>query len=397
VSGRAGIWQGVRSSTRQHLVLELAELVEQNAELLAALATLETGVPLARTRSEVELAVATLRFFANGNQRVKRALTGAVLSVPVGGTINVLLEKENMERRDSVVCVLLPWSRSVVHIAWRWSVAFLAGSAVVTKPSEHGSLVALKMALLCREAGFPPGLVTVLPGGAETGKRRLEDYRVAMVTFSGSREVGREVERLCRSPLGSNSTVVSVRRRCLVEVDKPGLLVVMEDMVGQVDAVADFCLRAALEQPGHNCCSAKEIFVQEDIFEALSGCLKSRVENLRVGNPFADKINFGPLAALERCEAFLLFLKKMLESGGEILGKAKLTVDDPTSGFFALPMLLRAPTRPSHFSKNAQNSTLRESCEISSAIDSDFPLLILRPFTTGQHLVSFAVKLTTDI
>ena len=100
--------------------------------------------------------------------------------------------------------------------------------------------------------------VTVLPGGAETGKRLLEDYRVAMVTFSGSRggfgprieemgstfadvflsklfaEVGREVERLCRSPLGSNSNVVSVRRRCLVEVDKPGLLVVMEDMVDQV-------------------------------------------------------------------------------------------------------------------------------------------------------------------
>ena len=98
---------------------------------------------------------------------MKRALTGAVLSVPVGGTVNVLLEKENMEKRDSVVCfyyhdiflfaiflfaneksntnmiiprtsqvcVLLPWSRSVVHIAWRWSVAFLAGAAVVTKVS----------------------------------------------------------------------------------------------------------------------------------------------------------------------------------------------------------------------------------------------------------------------
>ena len=98
----------------------------------------------------------------------------------------------------------------------------------------------------------------MLPGGAETGKRLLEDYRVAMVTFSGSRgafgprigemgftfadvffaklfaEVGKEVERLCRSPLGSNSNVVSVRRRCLVEVDKPGVLVVMEDMVDQV-------------------------------------------------------------------------------------------------------------------------------------------------------------------
>ena len=138
---------------------------------------------------------------------------------------------------------------------------------------------------------------------------------------------------------------------------------------------------------------------------------------------YENQINFGPLAALERCEAFLLFLKKMLESGdvnifkggrtfkppwsesrvsqagGEILGKAKLTVDDPTSGFFALPMLLRAPTGPStlHFSKSTHNSTLRESFEISSAIDSDFPLLILRPFTTGQQLVAFAVKLTTDI
>ena len=154
---------------------------------------------------------------------MRRALTGAILSIPVSSTFTCLADRE----ADLVVGCLLPWSHAVPHFAWRCSTAILSGSAILVKPCELASLAGLHLASLAREAGLPPGLIAVLPGPAATGQiilgpsiTQAPDPPVAPVAksvncilFSGrwpcsycntppfSPKVGDEIERHCLSSL----------------------------------------------------------------------------------------------------------------------------------------------------------------------------------------------------
>src|SRR5262245_47002439 len=180
----SGAWPEMTASERGRLLWKLADLVEANGDELAELESLDNGKPRAIARAaDVPLAVDLLRYMAGWATKVE----GRTIPISVPGHVAWTLREP-----IGVVAQIIPWNFPLLMAAWKLGPALAAGCTVVLKPAEQTPLTALRLAELLCEAGYPDGVVNVVPGYGETAGAALAAHPgVDKVAFTGSTEVGR--------------------------------------------------------------------------------------------------------------------------------------------------------------------------------------------------------------
>src|ERR1700726_2316140 len=178
-----GPWRKLRASERGRLLYRLADLIEANAEELARIESLDSGKPLSIARSvDVAKTVACYRYFAGWADKVQGK------TIPIDGDFFCYTRHEPI----GVVGQIVPWNYPMLMQAWKLAPALATGNTVVMKPAEQTPLSALRIGELIVEAGFPEGVVNLLPGfGPTAGAAIASHMDIDKVAFTGSTEVGR--------------------------------------------------------------------------------------------------------------------------------------------------------------------------------------------------------------
>jgi betaine-aldehyde dehydrogenase len=270
-------WRQVSPADRARLLVALAEVVEAHRDELTELEMRDIGKPRAQAHGELDMVLATLRYFAGAAER------------PCGETVDVgggfaLTVREPF----GVAGLIVPWNGPLVTAAWKLAPALAAGNVVVIKPSELAPLSLMRLAELAPEAGVPEDVLSVVVGLGETcGRRLVEHPDVPRIAFTGSTEVGREILRRAADRV----------KRVSLELGGKSANIVFAD--ADVEQAALAAPMATFALAGQDCCARSRILVHRDVHDEFLAVLETAVAALHVGDPFDDRSDFGPLISAE--------------------------------------------------------------------------------------------------
>jgi len=304
------------ASVRAKLLQKFADLIEREKAYLSKLETLDNGKPVGDSEFDIGMAIDTMRYFAGWADKIKGD------TVPTDGPYMTITRKEPV----GVCGQIIPWNYPVLMAIWKICPALACGCTIVLKPAEQTPLTALCLGALAKEAGFPPGVLNIVPGYGPTAGAAISSHMdIDKVAFTGSTIVGRLImEAAAKSNL----------KRVTLELGGKSPLLVLDD--ADVDKAAEIAHGAIFNNHGQNCCAGSRTFVQSKIYDAF---IKKSVElaNARkVGDPFADGVQQGPQVDDEQFTKVLELIdsgKKegaKLECGGSRVGD---------KGFFVAPTI----------------------------------------------------------
>jgi acyl-CoA reductase-like NAD-dependent aldehyde dehydrogenase len=316
-------WSQTSASERGRLLLHLAALIEGRAEELALLETLDTGHPLRDTRAlDVPRTAATFRYFGGMADK----LEGSVVPVETG-FLNYVLRAPL-----GVVGQVVPWNFPLMFTSWKMGPALAAGNCVVMKPAELTPLASLRVAELAAEAGFPPGVVNVIPGlGAVAGQALAEHPAVAKIAFTGSTATGRRIVQASAGNL----------KKVQLELGGKGANIVFDD--ADIQAAVNGSAFAIFHNQGQACIAGSRLLLHERIADAFLKDFLALARSIRLGNPADPATEMGPLTSAQHRERVLGYVAVAREQGGEVLlgGKA-VERADLAQGFYVEPTVVRA-------------------------------------------------------
>ncbi|RZF41441.1 hypothetical protein LSTR_LSTR000155 [Laodelphax striatellus] len=178
---RGSPWRTMDASARGKLLYKLADLIERDITYLSNLETLDNGKPVGDSTFDINCAIDVFRYYAGWADKIQGT------TIPVDGSFFSYTRREPV----GVVGQIIPWNYPILMVSWKWGPALAAGCTVILKPAEQTPLTALYLAALAQEAGFPPGVINVLPGyGPTAGAAIALHPRINKVAFTGSTEVG---------------------------------------------------------------------------------------------------------------------------------------------------------------------------------------------------------------
>lgn len=276
------VWGYATPKVRAQALLDLALAIEDNAEALAQLESLNCGKPLhCVTGDEIPAVVDVFRFFAGAARTLNGLAAGEYLE---GHT--------SMIRRDpvGVVASIAPWNYPLMMAAWKLAPALAAGNCVVIKPSEITPLTALKLAELAKDI-FPAGVLNVLFGRGKTVGDPLTGHeKVRMVSLTGSIATGEHI-------IGHTASSV---KRTHMELGGKAPVIVFDD--ADLDAVVEGVRTFGYYNAGQDCTAACRIYAQKGIYDALVEKLGAAVASLKMGAPDDESTELGPLSSAAHLE-----------------------------------------------------------------------------------------------
>lgn len=270
-------WGQTTPKVRAEALLKLAQVIEDNAEALAKLESLNCGKPLhCALNDEIPAVVDVFRFFAGAARTLNGLAAGEYLE---GHT--------SMIRRDpvGVVASIAPWNYPLMMAAWKLAPALAAGNCVVLKPSEITPLTALKLAELAKDI-FPAGVLNVLFGRGKTVGDPLTGHeKVRMVSLTGSIATGEHI-------IGHTASSV---KRTHMELGGKAPVIVFDD--ADLEAVVEGVRTFGYYNAGQDCTAACRIYAQKGIYPALVEKLAAAVASLKMGAPEDESTELGPLSS----------------------------------------------------------------------------------------------------
>ena len=302
-----GPWKKMRASERGRLLDRLADLIEQNADELARLETLDNGKPLSIAKAvDVTKTIACYRYFAGWADKVQGK------TIPIDGDFFCYTRHEPI----GVVGQIIPWNYPLLMQAWKLAPALATGNTIVMKPAEQTPLSALRLGELILEAGFPEGVVNLLPGfGSTAGAAIARHMDVDKVAFTGSTEVGRLImEAAAKSNLKRISLELGGK--------SPNIIFADTDLD---DAVEGAHLGLFVNQ-GQSCCAGSRVFVEETIYDEFVEKSIARARKRRVGDPLDPRTDQGPQVSESQFDRIMGYIEAgkregaTLACGGERIG-----------------------------------------------------------------------------
>jgi len=291
-------WRAVEPADRSRLLRRLADALDTERENLARLETRNTGKPIGDSRGEMGMVAETFHYYAGMPER----LLGD--TIPVSGGVDVTFREPL-----GVVGLIVPWNFPLTIASWKMAPALAAGNTIVLKPAELTPLTALEFERIAREAGIPEGVVNVVVGpGSEVGRRLVEHPDVAKVAFTGSTTVGRGIMA------GAAGTI----KRVTLELGGKSANVIFAD--ADLEKAAASAPVAVFGNAGQDCCARSRILVQRSVFDDFLSLMQPVVENLRVGDPFDEATEMGPLISADHREKVAAYVPE--DAPVEIQGQA---------------------------------------------------------------------------
>src|SRR5580698_1127402 len=299
-------WRRMSAAERGRLLNKLADLIEKHADELARLEALDNGKPYAVAKAaDIPLSIACYRYYAGWADKVQGK------TIPIAGDYFCYTRHEPV----GVVGQIIPWNFPLLMQAWKLGPALATGNTVVMKPAEQTPLSALRVGELILEAGFPEGVVNLLPGyGPTAGAAIARHMDVDKVAFTGSTEVGHLImEAAAQTNL----------KRVTLELGGKSPNIVFADP--DMDAAIEGAHFALFFNRGQCCCAGSRLFVEEKAYDEFVERSAARAKVRTVGNPFDAKTEQGPQVDQDQFDKVMGYIDKgkkenakMLTGGGRV-------------------------------------------------------------------------------
>jgi acyl-CoA reductase-like NAD-dependent aldehyde dehydrogenase len=304
-------WRDVQPDDRSRLLRRLADALDAEQENLAQLESKNTGKPIGDSRGEMAMVAETFHYYAGMPER----LLGD--TIPVSGGVDVTFREPL-----GVVGLIVPWNFPLTIASWKMAPALAAGNTLVLKPAELTPLSALKFERIALEAGIPEGVINVVVGpGSKVGKRLVEHPDLAKVAFTGSTEVGKGIMA------GAAGTI----KRVTLELGGKSANVIFAD--ADLEKAAASAPVAVFGNAGQDCCARSRILVEKSAFDEFLSLMQPVVEGFRVGDPFDEETEMGPLISADHREKVAAYVPE--DAPVAIRGEAP-----EGSGFWYPPIVL---------------------------------------------------------
>jgi aldehyde dehydrogenase (NAD+) len=312
-------WVSYPVDRRRDLLFDLADVIRDHFAELAELNVHDYGVPISMAGNSF-LTERFIRYYAGYADKTHGT------STPVSGAIDVnLVEREPY----GVVGVIAPWNGPLVVIGSAVVPALAAGNAVIIKPSELAALAPLRFGELCLEAGLPPGLVNVLPGGPEGGDALVRHPRIRKVHFTGGQGTAQKVVQAA----SQNLTPVTAELG-----GKSAYLVFADADIDKAAVVAAH--QGPITQAGQSCACAARILVEASIYDGFVEKLVAAVQAAKIGDPLQADVMLGPVITEAAADRILHIVEEAVDTqAGELVTGGKRLGGDLAAGYFIEPAI----------------------------------------------------------
>jgi aldehyde dehydrogenase (NAD+) len=268
-------WRTMDASERGRLISKLADLIERDMVYLAQLETLDTGKPHSATVAvDLQLTLKSYRYYAGWADKIFGK------TIPLDGPFM------SMTRHEPVgVCgQIIPWNFPLVMQSLKLGPALACGCTILMKPAEQTPLTALYVASLVKEAGFPPGVVNIVPGYGPTAGAAIASHpNIDKIAFTGSVEVGHLIQEAAgKSNLKRVTLELGGKSPCIICADAD-----LDDAVEQAHNYLFF-------NQGQNCCAGSRIFIEESIYDEFVQKSVERAKKRKIGDIWDKTTEHGP-------------------------------------------------------------------------------------------------------
>jgi betaine-aldehyde dehydrogenase len=351
----AGDWAGTPARERGDLLLRVADLLERDAATVARLESLDTGKRLVESEYDVADVVSVFRHFG----KVAAEEAGRVVDTGNPDVVSRIVHEP-----IGVCALITPWNYPLLQVSWKVAPCLAAGNTFVLKPSELTPHTAIHLMKLLEEAGLPSGVGNlVLGSGAGAGAPLSTDPRVDLVSFTGGLATGRSIMAAAAGTVKKVALELGGKNPNLVFAD------------ADLEVALDYALTAVFLHSGQVCSAGARLVVEESIHDEFVDALVARAGRIRLGGPFDDKAETGPLTSAAHRDKVEAYVAAGLAEGA-VLRCGGTRPDDPTlaDGFYYLPTILDGCT-----------------ADMSVTQDESFgPVLTVETFTGEDEAVRIA-------
>ncbi len=311
-----GPWSKMDAAKRSRLMYKLADLMEENAEELAILETLDNGKPIRESRVvDIPLSIEHLRYYAGWPTKI------------VGETIPVSGNFLNYTRHEPVGVVgqIVPWNLPLLMTMYKMGAPLAAGCTIVLKPSELSPLTALYLAELVEEVGFPAGVFNVVPGfGGPVGAELVEHPLIDMIGFTGSTQTGKIIMANAAKSL----------KKVILELGGKSPNIIMPD--ADLSKAIPGALHGVMGNQGQNCTAGSRVYVHKDNYDQVVSEMAEYAKNIKQGIGINEDTEMGPLISAAQQSKVLDYVEKGISGGAELLTGGR---GDIESGYFVKPTI----------------------------------------------------------
>ena len=317
----SGPWPKMTPSQRGRLLWRVAELIEEHADELAMLETLDNGKPIKYSKaSDVPLTADHFRYFAGWATKIE----GETIPVSIPNMLTYTLREPL-----GVVGQIIPWNFPMQMAAWKMAPALAAGNTVILKPAEQTPLTALRIGELMCEAGFPDGVVNIVPGYGHTAGAALAAHLdVDKIAFTGSTEVGKKILQASAGNL----------KKITLELGGKSPNIIFPD------ADLKWAVRGALTaiyfNSGQICTAGSRLFVHQSIYDETVSQMAEAAAKMKVGDGADAATEMGPVITQEQLDRVSGYIETGKREGATARAGGERVGGDLADGFFLRPTVL---------------------------------------------------------
>ncbi|MEJ6654711.1 MAG: aldehyde dehydrogenase family protein [Pseudomonas sp.] len=359
-------WGKTAVQERSHLLLKIADRIEQNLELLAVAETWDNGKAVRETlNADIPLAADHFRYFAG----CIRAQEGSAAE------INETTVAYHFHEPLGVVGQIIPWNFPILMAAWKLAPALAAGNCIVLKPAEQTPVSILVLTELISDL-LPPGVLNIVNGyGREAGEALATSKRIAKIAFTGSTPVGRHIMRCAAENIIPSTTELGGKSPNIYFAD------IMKAEESFIDKAAEGMVLAFFNQ-GEICTCPSRALIQESIYDDFIARVLERTRRIKRGNPLDTATQVGAQASEQQFDKILSYMEIAREEGAEFLigGNAERLEAELGGGYYIEPTLLKGHNKMRVFQEEifgpvVSVTTFKDEAEaLAIANDTEFGL-----------------------
>ena len=311
-----GPWRTMDARDRGALIYKLAELIEEEAEELAALETLDNGKPINDSRAaDIPLVIDCLKYYAGWADKIQGK------TIPIRGDYFCYTRREPV----GVVGQIIPWNFPALMAAWKWGPALAAGCTIVMKPAEQTPLTCLRMARLAQKAGIPDGVINVVPGyGPTAGAALVAHPGVDKIAFTGELSTAKIIQR----------SAAETMKRLTFELGGKSPNVIFAD--ADLDAAVQGAHFALYFNQGQCCCAGSRLYVEQKVYDEVIDRIAEKNKSTKIGDPFDPETQQGPQVDKAQFDKILQYVEYGKKDGAKCVTGGKR---HGNKGYFVEPTL----------------------------------------------------------
>lgn len=315
-------WSETPIEKRSRILIKIADLIEENQQVLAEAESRDNGKPLSLSNSvDIPRASANFRFYGNA---ITQFASEAHESIGLQ-TINFTLREPL-----GVVGCISPWNLPLYLFSWKIAPALAAGNTVVAKPSEITPMTASLLGDICNKAGLPPGVLNIVHGlGPKAGEAIVSHPKIKAISFTGGTKTGEHIAR----------TAAPMFKKLSLELGGKNPNVIFADC--NYDKMLAITVRSSFANQGQICLCGSRIFVEKSIFERFKKDFIAKTQALKIGNPFDKQTDIGALVSKPHLEKVRSYIRLAQEEGGKILtGGNTVHPEGYENGYYLEPTVI---------------------------------------------------------